>query len=70
MKVTEYLCESYDEHTRQWVKSKHYYTLDEIAGFANSRPLMETAREGERAGQSEWAVPSTGFPGPGKPETL
>lgn len=64
MKVTEYLCESYDEHIQKWVKSKFYYTLDEIEGFANSRPLMETAREGVRADRSEWVAQSTGFPGP------
>lgn len=64
MQVMEYQCESYDEVTRQWVASRFFYTLEEIAGHANSRPLMDTGREGERAERKDWTAQSTGFPGP------
>lgn len=64
MKVTEYRCESWDDHRKQWRPSRFYYTLDEIAGFANSRPIMDSAREGERADPYEHIGHSTGFPGP------
>lgn len=66
MQVMEYQCESYDEVTRQWVASRFFYTLEEIERMANSRPLLDTGREGERAGRNEWGSHSTGFPGPAK----
>lgn len=63
-KVTVYLCESWDEHLGKWKPSRHYYTLEQIAGFANSRPIMESAREEERAEPHKHIGASTGFPGP------
>lgn len=51
--VRLYTCESFDEHTQRWTRSRHRYTLEQISGFANSRPVLDDFEDVERADEPQ-----------------
>lgn len=51
--VRVYACRSFDPTLQAWSKSKHKYTLDQIAGFAHAEPIMDEWEDVQRPTEEE-----------------
>lgn len=66
MKVRVYTCRSFDVSLGEWVISKQRYTLEQIASFARSEPVLDDWIEVDRPDDFEIRRSMTGSIGKGR----